>query len=341
MFESKKNKKKVLVIFQAVRIIVIAILIGILIYELGVPQKSAGQEKQPIGFLSPVVYADMGQPKQFNIVNFEPLRIDIQNYLSSGRINASVFVMNLKNSAYISINRQAYYSASLNKLPVAILIMQKIENKKLTFDTKLTILNSDRTESSGSLYATSLHELPVKVLLEDMLKESDNTALNVLFRQVEAEDLPKLLNYFNVDLNSNYHFEQTENTTYKFITPQTMSNIFSSLYFSTLLEPKDSEYLLSLLANTTFDINKLAELPKNIIAAQKFGEYDSPDTKLFHDCGILYMNQSRIFYCVMINGFDGTGGRQIAGILVHKIYKFVVETRAKLDQYKKEVEEVK
>jgi len=108
------------------------------------------------------------------------------------------------------------------------------------------------------------------------------------------------LSYYNIKINVNYPYRRVEFINHTdLVTSASIYNFFSSLYLSTVLNPKDSEYILSLLPNTTFDIKRIANLPDNVTAAHKYGAYYAEDSKFFHDCGILYIGDSRIFYCIM------------------------------------------
>ena len=289
------------------------------------------------GLLSPRIYSGILEPRSFLITNFEPLKQGIQSYLQEQNINASIYIENLRNGVNIGINEdEGYFPASLNKLPIAILIMQKIEDGKLSLDSNLSIEDNDRTDSYGTLYLTKEKQLPVRVLLEKMLRESDNTAFSVLFEHVDRSDLARLLDYYSIKENAEYPFRRLEyESGTNLVTPILMYNIFSSLYLSTVLYAQDAEYILSLLTKTTdFDINARAELPDNVPVADKFGEYYLDNDKLFHDCGIMYVGASRIFYCIMTKDLEPDDAKEAIGYIVNHIYNYVVDTRARLDVYR-------
>ena len=315
--------------------IIIILLVLFLIYS---QTKSAPvQDANAKELLSPRVYAELLEPKSFLIVKFTPLQQRIQSYVEKNNLNISVYIKNLRNGASMGINSDAgFIPASLTKVPLAILVMEKIENGDLTLGTKLPILYSDRASNSGSLYKTDRKEATVGLLLSELLKESDNTAFNVLSHQIESKNLDLLMDYFDIDVyNQNYNVKSSQKRGI-LVSPRKMGNIFSSLYFSTLLEPKDSEYLLNLMIDTLFDIEKATNLPKDIIVSQKYGSYYTNNTRLFHSCGILYIHQSRIFYCVMTKDINESEAARTTGFIVNETYHYVLEERAKLDVYKQE-----
>ncbi len=249
------------------------------------------------------------------------MKNDIQNYISENNLNASVYVINLRSSSSFGINAtQEFEPASLNKLPIAIIILKKVENGQLSLDTELTIQDYDRDSGSGNLYNSLVSQMSVKDLLYYMLADSDNTAFRVLEGQVTLEDLHDLssyLDYYTKDINYN-----TLNNTYQ-ITPKSVSNIFLSLYMSTDLKPEDSDLIMSDLGHETFDIHKYASIPENVTIVHKYGVYYSNNESYFHDCGIIYIDDKRIFYCVMTQGLSEEKGSLVIGTIVNKIYSFV------------------
>lgn len=333
------DKLKGVVIFQTIVIITLAVLLS---WFYAASLKPAERQKIIPGFLSERVYTGVLEPQSLLINNFETLQSGIKSFLQGNNISASVYVENLRNGANMGINDElGYFPASLNKLPVAVLIMQEIEDGKLTLNSTLPIKEIDRSDKSGNLYLAAGNELPVAVLLEKMIKESDNTAYNVLYDHIDEHKLARLLDYYNIKINVNYPQRRIEfiNQTDS-VTPASIYNFFSSLYLSTVLNPKDSEYLLSLLADTNFDIHKIADIPANVTIAQKYGAYYIKNSKFFHDCGIMYIQESKIFYCIMTKNLEVKPAEKVIGVTANSIYNYVVDERAKLDLYKKYIEEI-
>ena len=327
-----KIKLKWVVIFETILIVVILALL-INSYSNG---SKAKIEKQHVkeGLLSPRIYAGILEPKSFLIVSFAPLKEKINNYIIKNNLNVSVYVENFRNGAFMGINEKTgFFPASLNKLPVAVLIMRNVEDGTLSLDTMLEVKDSDRTDSSGDLYKTKEKKLPLRFVLEKMLKESDNTALRILLRYIDLEDLQFTIDYYGLDIRVDYQNQQREKQP-DLITPKAMSILFSSLYFSTVLDPGDSEYLLSFLKDSEFPIKKIANIPDNIIVAHKFGDNYYGSNQYFHDCGIIYINESRIFYCIMTKGVEEEKAVETIGVITNEIYHYVKDTKARLSAYK-------
>ncbi|HLC62663.1 MAG TPA: serine hydrolase [Candidatus Nanoarchaeia archaeon] len=316
----------------AVQVIIILVLLAVTAnYYL---EENKIEKARNGGLLSQRIYSGILEPKSFLIVSFAPLKEKINAHIQKNNLNVSVYVENFRNGAYMGINeRTGFFPASLIKLPIAILIAKKIENGELRFDTMLSIYDSDRTSSFGELYKIKENQLPVGVLLEKMLKESDNTAYRILLRQVDAGDFQLILDYYGIDVNADFEEGETAERP-NLLSPKAMSTLFSSLYFSTVLEPENSERLLSLLSDSAFDVKKAANIPNDVAIAHKFGETYYVGYRYFHDCGIMYIGETRIFYCIMTEDLNEKQATEAISFIVNETYHYVKETKARFEDYK-------
>ncbi|HIH43489.1 TPA: serine hydrolase [Candidatus Woesearchaeota archaeon] len=343
-------KLRWIAVFELVIIIALIILLSISFY--GKPAVEANELKNEFndentpdqlnllnnssGLLSPRIYAGILEPKSFMISHFSNLQDAIQKYINDNNISASVYVQNLRNGAAFGINqREGVFPASINKLPIAILVLQDVEKGKLNFTTPILIEASLITETSDQIYRENSY-LPLKDLLERMLSESDNTAYYQLSNNIDEQDLRLLTTYYGLDGEGIYSWNKEKWLNNPKLSPRLLANIFSSLYFSTVLEPKNSEYLLSLLTNTSFDIHSISHLPQSITISQKYGYYDVDGISLLSDCGIMYINQSRILYCISIRNADRQKSLNAIGAMINAIYSYVTQTRSTLDLFKKQ-----
>jgi len=316
------NKLKVIALVQ---IFIIIVLLVLLVFH---PFSTADSIKesfycnkylyQPgMCLLSPSINSGILDSKNYLILNFEPLKDTINTYIEKNNLDLSMYVLDLPSRATFGINsNKTYFPASFNKLPIAILILKKVEEGKLSLDTILSIKDSDRDPSSGSLYTTNKAQMSVRDLLYYMLKESDNTAFNTLQEQLTVQDLDYISSYLNYDVNN--------------ISPKMASNIFLSLYSSTILNPDDSQMILSFLTNTSLDINYYANIPDNIIISHKYGLFYPKETDsnltIFNDCGIIYNGKERILYCIMSEGItDENNAISSVGVILNGIYNYVLE----------------
>ena len=66
--------------------------------------------------------------------------------------------------------------------------------------------------------------------------------------------------------------------------------------------------------------------------AQKFGAEYVEDKKYFHSCGIMYINDSRVFYCVMTKDLNQSKAVVTAGYMINRIYYYVAITKQLLNE---------
>ncbi len=318
--------------------LIIIVILVIVLFNMNVEKqevKKIDTNKFNEGLLSQRIYNQLIEPKSLLIINFEPLNEVFVKYINEKTKNnasISVYIENLRDGASLGINeKRGYDPASLNKLPTAMIILHKIEKGELSFDTMLKVDDEDRSSVFGDLYQTDKKELPVKFVFEKMLKESDNTAFNILRKKIVKEDLDFFLEYsgyYNKEV-----LDQGDRKT-ELINTKSMYNLFSSLYLSTLLDTDNSEYILSLLTTTVFDIKKLGDLPDDVVLSQKFGMLYLNNKHYFHSCGVMYVKESRIFYCIMTENLSEKEGKEVIVTMVKTVYQYITRLRAQLDTYK-------
>jgi len=153
----KVNLKHVVLIETVLIIILIAVCLRY--YS---QYSNINDAKNTEGLLSPRVYAGLLEPKSFLITNFAPLEIDFRHYIQDNKLNVSIYVENLRNGANFGINdHEGSFPASLNKLPVSVLIMQYIEKGKLSSKTMIPV---DQASLSDNAFITqtltTLHLTP-------------------------------------------------------------------------------------------------------------------------------------------------------------------------------------
>ena len=290
---------------------------------------------KPNGLLAPGVYAGVYESKTYQTDNFVPFGDELNYYIEQNKLNISIHIRSLKSGNSIDVNENLqFYPLSLAKLPLAVLIMHKIEKKQLSLDTEVAIKDEDRMDTYGDLYKTDEKVFTIKYLLEKMLKESDNTAFNILIRQVNEDDLNVLISYYSVDLNPYYNARRV-NKHPGLMTAKIMSNVLVSLYTSSILDIKNSEYILSLLEETVFNIQKLAKLSDDVKIVHKFGSNYLNNNKFFHDCGIIYFPNERVLYCIMTKDLAEEDAADVVAAIVNRIYINNVITETQAQQYRR------
>ena len=337
------DKTKAVIFIQVAAIVVLVIL---LIPHL---QMVAKAQRSSNSLLSLATKYDPDETRA-SVISLEPLRDSMQTFMAENKLDAAIYVVNLRNGVNFGINENdGAFPASLNKVPVAIVAMREVEKGNLKLDSPISI-NKEKIKSnsidiytntdairmsptSGDIYKNNT-ELPLRLLLDNMLQKSDNDALRTLLTQINMEDLLAFYNYVDVDAYGSYEYSP-DDIGNRLLSAKALSNVFLSLYHSTILETENSQYILSLLADTTLDARKIAQLPEYVKIAHKFGVYDTDDGQhLFRDCGIIYSGKSMVLYCAVIKNQQKDKAIELTGRIIRAIHSYVVDNEITLDEYK-------
>lgn len=100
-------------------------------------------------------------------------------------------VKNLKDGTQLEYNAQkSWYLSSTMKVIVAVSLMEEVEAGRISLDQKLTLKTKDYVDGAGKLLWTNPGaQFSVNKLLKSMLRESDNTAADLLIGLIGAEKL--------------------------------------------------------------------------------------------------------------------------------------------------------
>ncbi len=219
------------------------------------------------------------------IINLQPLRdrlVEISEEFKEDSF--SVYIEFLNTGGNITLNQDNYiWPASLAKLPLALAVVKKIERNDWKFSNELVLLQEDRNAKSGDR-KDPLAEFPVgsrftiEKLLEEMLINSDNTAFNMLLRNLHNDDVQLVID----ELGLEELFTKDGK-----VSSKEYSRIFRALYTSSFLKRENSQKILHLLDQSVFN-NFLAQvIPEDIPFPHKYGENFS--IGVYADSGIVYL----------------------------------------------------
>jgi beta-lactamase class A len=112
---------------------------------------------------------------------------DIENKMD-GKLG--VFIKNLEDNLSFDYNTEEYwYLSSTVKLPLAIAILQKVEAGEISLDDRLTLKKTDFVDGAGDLlWAEPGTSYTIATLIEKMMKNSDSSATDMLFRLLGEEE---------------------------------------------------------------------------------------------------------------------------------------------------------
>jgi putative lipoic acid-binding regulatory protein len=219
-------------------------------------------------------------------VELEKLKASIVNIVGKEKEHYAVVVKGLKTGKQVSVNSTAILPpASVSKLPYAILLLQDIQNKKISFDDRLPVHTFSRAYPSDPLYNASANQT-YRTILEYLIHASDNTAMMTLEKYFGGRDAfnARVKNELGVNLYRDPHETTAEDVNLL------LTNIWNGKY----LDFPHNYYLVYELMGRTdknFDdrIVDGVKSNKEAFVVHKIGSISSNQTGFtYHDAGIVY-----------------------------------------------------
>ncbi len=232
------------------------------------------------------------------IINFDPLRQNLKQYLSGLNLSHSLYFEYLPNGANIRNGADNNsVAASLLKVPIVMDLYRLAEMGQINLDQQVTVQAKDI--STDSDYGDPTHLKPGDTLTlrqaaKITMQDSDNTTLAVMKDSV----IPLL--------NDNTDSIQSLDVSYSTIgnTPGTEQVTISSMYYSSILKclyyacfnsPQDSTQILNYLSGSVESGRLEAGVPSGIRVAHKVGSSLTSQS----DCGIIYLPGKPYLVCMM------------------------------------------
>lgn len=225
-------------------------------------------------------------------------------------LRVSLYARDLDSGPWIGINDRALYlPSSLTKVAVLLRALQREEEESGFLDRQLAfpgpeVMVGDDTMRGApdSLRLQTGHSYPVRDLLHRMIVYSDNYAFELLVNHGAGEGMSRLL----YDLSAEQYLEDGR----VYYDARTVATMLRSLYNSSVLSRRHSEYALELLTRSVFDQGLRRHLPPDATVASKFGFHASsdggPPHHEFHECGITYRPRAPYVVCVMTATDEGS-----------------------------------
>lgn len=295
-------------------VFLVLILSGALIwtYESYIPKKLASFENDTVAshpFLNP---ARKFFSQKDLIVNIQPLRDEL-NEIGKDQ-NVSVYFEYLSTGANISVNKDnQYFPASLIKLPLAMAVVKKIEKGEWKWQNELVLMSQDKDSKFGNLYKEPIGtKITIEELVRLALQESDNTAYLMLLRNLEPAEFDDVKNHLGLQ-----EFFSADGN----ITAKNYSVLLRSLFNATYLNDNDSEKLLNILTETSFNDYIASGIPNNTKFAHKIGISEEENVLL--DAGIVYLPNRPYILIVMTKSYGKEDASQKMKDISQKVYDYV------------------
>lgn len=199
--------------------------------------------------------------------------------------NCGIYIKNLETGEEITINEDVdFYPASIYKLPLAILILKKIEDEELSLSDKFVVQSEDIAYNYDPLASYVGREVELSTILQLLIENSDNTAQRLLVNHVIGSYEEYNLQIKNILGLNSFQGDFESLTT----TPRQVGQLLENIYNIKYLNSKYNSYLIDLLSNTSENFNDriVAGVPNDITVAHKIGQLDD----IYQDAGIVYGN---------------------------------------------------
>jgi len=259
------------------------------------------------------------------IINFDPLRQKLKQYLSGLNISHSFYFEYLSNGVNIRDGAdQVSTAASLMKTPVVMDLYKLAEVGKLKLDDKVSVKAADINTDNDYGDPTHLKagdKLSLRSAAQITLQDSDNTTLNVIKDKI----LPLL--------NNNTDSIQSLDITYSLtgdnpgneqvnISARSYSSVLKCLYYACFLGPNDSSQLLNYLSGSVEHNRLMAGVGQGIRVAHKVGSSATTQS----DCGIIYYPGKPYLICLMFFGqsVDNSNSDGYFQYVSRTIYNYLV-----------------
>ena len=188
----------------------------------------------------------------------------------------SLFYYNIDLEKYYFYNENTYFTAaSTIKMPIAMLYYDKIRNGELNLDDTITYTSDCYEAGSGTtdyIYSVGSN-VPINFLLEQSIVNSDNTAINILIKNLEYENCKQqIAKYSTIELDENFYSSNIINARYAY-------DIVNHLYKNL----EDYSELLDYLKKSS-NGQYLKKYIEDYDVAHKYGSYNG----YVHDYGIVF-----------------------------------------------------
>jgi beta-lactamase class A len=232
------------------------------------------------------------------IINFDPLRQNLKQYLINLNLSHSLYFEYLPNGANIrnGADNQSE-AASLLKVPIVMDLYRLSELGQINIDQQVTVKQSDISTDSDYGDPTHLqagNTLTLRQAAQITLQYSDNTTLQVIKDQVlpllsDSTDSVQSLDIAYGTIGNNPGTEQVT------ISAMSYSSVLKCLYYACFNTPQDSTQILDYLSNSVEHGRLMAGVPAGIRVAHKVGSSLVSQS----DCGIIYDPGKPYLVCLM------------------------------------------
>ena len=215
--------------------------------------------------------------------------------------SSGYIIKDLKSGHVVSANEDEIFpSASLIKLPIMCAAFQAVEEGKLSLSTAITLQKADKKGGSGIIkLAAAGTVFTNRELLEEMIIHSDNTATELIVRQLGIDYLQTAFTKLGLQ-DTEVHADGFRLSSRRvpddnITSPRDMAYLLEKIYQRQLVSAEASDQMLDILKHQHLRDRLPRFLPVGWQIAHKTGLL----RKACHDVGIVFTPQGDYMICVL------------------------------------------
>jgi beta-lactamase class A len=231
----------------------------------------------------------------------------VSNYLSKllSDIKVTMAVGNMDGKQFFEHRTDVKVaSASVIKVPILMSLMEKVQANEISLSKVHRLTNAEKAGGSGVLMnALEGKKLAVRELAQEMIRTSDNTATNILIREIGMEKINQNLMKWGttktrlnrVMMDTNAVKQGREN----YINVLEINALMRMIYNKKVANPILCDEMIAMLKNCEDTTTIPSLLPKDLAIAHKTGTL----TYVRGDAAIVFTAQPFVI-SIFVEGFD-------------------------------------
>lgn len=225
----------------------------------------------------------------------------------------SVYVSPTDSTEEVVSNSKAQRAASNIKLFILITAYQQVNEGKLNLNDKYTLKDSDKVNGTGEIRnMSSGTEISIQDLLEDMMEDSDNTAANIVIRQLggmnKVNTQIKKIGARDTKLERMLmDIDALKDGKDNYTSVADLGMVLKKIYNHQMVSTKYDNAMLDILKKNNNHTKLPHDLPEEATVYNKTGEFD--DYGVENDAAIFGNNKGSFVIVVMSQ--DGSRDEQI------------------------------
>lgn len=247
---------------------------------------------------------------------------NIEQILGSDAEKYGIYIKDMKHKVEFGIHDDKVFpSASIYKVPLAMLILKDIDDKKLSFEEKLPIKSMYKVYSTDILYFRANNTaLTIQEYLYYLIVESDNVAMLALESMLGGTTV--INNRFRTELGITNFFREPMTAT-----AQEVGSVFKKLYNQSFLTRATNDYLLNLLLTTdpNFQTRIPALIPNDgsVKIAHKVGQIRNGNLWTYADAGIIFSDVNDFILVVLNKDITVQSGEEKISKIAQLSYEYL------------------